>query len=45
MEKEKNKKYENKEWEVSTAKLLKAHGYADGSENAAKATAQAKLAE
>ena len=45
MEKEKNQKYENKEWEVSTAKLLKAHGYADGSENAAKATAQAKLAE
>ena len=44
MEKEKEQKYDNKEWEVSSAKLLKAHGYADGSENSRKATRQAKMA-
>lgn len=39
------KTYDNKEWEVSTAKLLKAHGYADGSDNAAKAVENARQAE
>ncbi|MBR3068982.1 MAG: hypothetical protein IKG62_02925, partial [Lachnospiraceae bacterium] len=27
------KKYDNKEWEVSSAKLVKAHGYADGGDS------------
>lgn len=44
MEKENPEKYDNKEWEVSTAQLLKVHGYADNYENAAKANRQAKTA-
>ena len=44
MEKENPEKYDNKEWEVSSAQLWKAHGYADNYENAAKANRQAKTA-
>ena len=40
-----DKKYDNKEWEVSSARLRKAHGYADGSGNAKKAFENAHLAE
>ena len=44
MENEKTSKCNNKEWEVSSAQLLKAHGYGNNYEAAAKANQQAKTA-
>lgn len=44
MENEKTSKCNNKEWEVSSAQLLKAHGYGNNYEAVAKANQQAKTA-
>ena len=42
MENEKTSKCNNKEWEVSSAQLLKAHGYGNNYEAAAKAKSAGK---